>query len=120
MHEARFHDGSTIKIEVHGTGPALLLPFKPQPETGPRAESMRQWGADPALGQSLIVGLQDIFRVVAFDYEGHLQRAPRPDSLTPDTVVSDFLVIADSVGAERFAYYGYSWLGMLGLQLAIR
>ncbi len=28
--------------------------------------------------------------------------------------------MADAAGADRFAYYGYSWLAMIGLQLAIR
>jgi hypothetical protein len=27
---------------------------------------------------------------------------------------------ARAAGAERFAYYGYSWLALSGLQLAIR
>ena len=120
MPEATFHDGSTVEIEVHGRGPTLLLPVNPQPVTGPQAEVMRQWGADPALGHSLIQGLSDTFRVVAFDYEGHLLRTPQPDSLTPTNAVSDLLAIAAAAGAERFAYYGYSWLALIGLQLAIR
>ncbi|MBV9614990.1 MAG: alpha/beta hydrolase, partial [Ktedonobacteraceae bacterium] len=120
MTDATFHDGSTIEIEVNGEGPTLLLPVNPQPVTGPQAEAMRQWGADPALGHSLIAGLRDVFRVVAFDYEGHLLRTPRPDSLTPASAVSDLLAIADAAGADRFAYYGYSWLALIGLQLAIR
>ena len=120
MTDATFHDGSTIEIEVNGEGPTLLLPVNPQPVTGPQAEAMRQWGADPALGHSLIAGLSDVFRVVAFDYEGHLLRTPRSDSLTPANAVSDLLAIADAAGADRFAYYGYSWLSLIGLQLAIR
>ena len=120
MPEARLHDGSTIEIEIHGEGPALLLPVNPQPVEGPRAEELRQYGADPALGYSLIAGLSDAFRVVAFDYEGQVMRVPKPTTLTPDNVVSDLLAVADAAGAERFAYYGYSWLAMVGLQLAIR
>ena len=120
MPEATFHDGSTIEIEVNGEGPTLLLPVNPQPVTGPQAEAMRQWGADPALGHSLIAGLRDVFRVVAFDYEGHLLRTPQPDSLTPANAVADLLAIADAAEAKRFAYYGYSWLALIGLQLAIR
>jgi pimeloyl-ACP methyl ester carboxylesterase len=120
MLEATLHDGSIIEIEVDGEGPTLLLPVNPQPVTGEQAEAMRQWGADPALGHSLIVGLRDVFRVVAFDYEGHLLRTPQPDSLTPANAVSDLLAIADAAGADRFAYYGYSWLALVGLQLAIR
>lgn len=120
MPEATLHDGSTIEIEIHGTGPTLLLPVDPQPLSGPQAEEMRRYGADPALGQALIKGLCDIFRVVAFNYEGQCFRIPKPDTLTPANVVSDILAVADAVGADRFAYYGYSWLAMIGLQLAIR
>src|SRR6266699_6901767 len=120
MPEAILHDGSTIEIEVHGSGPTLLLPVNPQPVTGPLAEQMRQSGTEPALGQLLIKGLSDAFRVVAFDYEGQCLRIPKPDTLTPANAASDLLAVADAAGADRFAYYGYSWLAMIGLQLAIR
>src|SRR5213082_1103303 len=120
MTDATLHDGSTIEIEVDGEGPTLLLPVNPQPVIGPQAEAMQQWGADPALGHSLIKGLSDAFRVVAFDYEGQCLRLPKPDTLTPANAASDLLAVADAVGADRFAYYGYSWLAMIGLQLAIR
>jgi pimeloyl-ACP methyl ester carboxylesterase len=120
MPEARLHDQSTIAVEVHGRGPTLLLPVNPQPVEGPRAEELRRWGADPALGRSLIDGLSDTFRVVAFDYEGHILKVPKPDTLTPANVVGDLLAVADAAGADRFAYYGYSWLALAGLQLGIR
>jgi pimeloyl-ACP methyl ester carboxylesterase len=58
--------------------------------------------------------------VLAFDYEGHVLATPKPDTLTPVNVAGDILAVADAAGAERFAYYGYSWLAMGGLQLAIR
>jgi pimeloyl-ACP methyl ester carboxylesterase len=120
MPEAQLHDGSAIEIEVHGAGPTLLLSVNPRPVEGEQAELMRQYGADPALGQSLIKGLSDIFRVVAFDYEGQVQRVPKPETLTPANVSGDLLAVADAVGTEQFAYYGYSWLALIGLQLAIR
>src|SRR5436305_13666409 len=120
MPEATLHDGSTIEIEVHGSGPTLLLPVNPQPVIGPQAEQMRKSGTDPALGQSLIKGLSDAFGVVAFDYEGQCLRLPKPATLTPTNAANDLLAVADAAGADRFAYYGYSWLAMIGLQLAIR
>ena len=120
MPEARLHDASTIAVEVHGDGPTVLLPVNPRPVEGPQAEEMRRWGADPALGRSLIDGLSDAFRVVAFDYEGHVLQVPKPDTLTPANLVADLLAVADAAGADRFAYYGYSWLALAGLQLAIR
>jgi pimeloyl-ACP methyl ester carboxylesterase len=118
--QARLHDDSTIAVEVHGRGPVVLLPVNPRPVEGPQAEEMRRWGADPALGRTLIDGLGDAFRVVAFDYEGHLLQVPKPDTLTPANVVGDLLAVADAAGADRFAYYGYSWLAAAGLQLGIR
>ena len=42
------------------------------------------------------------------------------DSFTPDPVCGDVLAAADATGANRFAWYGYSWSGVLGLQLAAR
>jgi pimeloyl-ACP methyl ester carboxylesterase len=119
MPEARLHDGSVIEVQVHGEGPALLLPVNPRPVEGPRAEELRRWGNDPALGRSLIDGLADAYRVVAFDYEGHVLEVPKPDTLTPDNVADDFLAVADAAGAERFAWYGYSWLALAGLKLAL-
>jgi pimeloyl-ACP methyl ester carboxylesterase len=120
MPEARLHDGNVIEVQVHGQGPALLLPVNPRPVEGPQADELRRWGNDPALGRSLIDGLSDAYRVVALDYEGHVLQVPKPDTLTPDNLASDFLAVADAAGAERFAWYGYSWLALAGLQLAIR
>lgn len=120
MPAAELHDGSAIAFEVDGDGPVVLLPVNPHPVEGPQADVMREWGADPALGRSLIDGLRDAFRVVAFDYEGHVLATPKPDTLTPANVVRDVLAVADAAGADRFAYYGYSWFALCGLQLAIR
>ncbi|MEK8130751.1 alpha/beta hydrolase [Paenibacillus filicis] len=120
MMEVTLHDGHTIQVEVYGDGPSLLLPVNPHPIQGQQADEMRKWGADPALGRTLIEGLSDTYRVIAFDYEGHVMQVPKPETLTPANVTSDLLAIADSAGAGQFAYYGYSWLALAGLQLAIR
>lgn len=120
MLTATLHDGNTIDIEVQGTGPALLLPVNPIPIEGPQANEMRKWGVDPALGRSLIQGLSDEFQVVAFDYEGHVLKVPKPDTLTPANIANDLLAVVGAAGANQFAYYGYSWLALSGLQLAIR
>jgi pimeloyl-ACP methyl ester carboxylesterase len=45
---------------------------------------------------------------------------PKSDTLTPANLAGDLLAVADAAGADRFAYYGYSWLALAGLQLAIR
>jgi pimeloyl-ACP methyl ester carboxylesterase len=118
--QATLHDGNAIDVEVYGEGPTLLLPVNPRPAEGELAEQMRQYGNDPALGQSFIKGLSDAFRVVAFDYEGHVLRVPKTLTLTPENVAKDLLAIADAAGAKQFAYYSYSWLAVIGLQLALR
>ncbi|MFF2243483.1 alpha/beta fold hydrolase [Arthrobacter sp. NPDC058130] len=81
---------------------------------------MRDWGADPDLGPNLVSALSRSCRVVAADYEGHRMAHPAPHTLTPENVAADFLAIADAAHAETFGYYGYSWLALCGLQLAIR
>ncbi|UKS29727.1 alpha/beta hydrolase [Paenibacillus sp. HWE-109] len=120
MLNVKMHDGNWIHVEIKGDGPNLLLPVNPFPIEGPQAEEMLQWGVDPALGRSLIDGLCDKFRVIAFDYEGHVLSFAKPDTLTPNNITIDFLSIADTADAENFAYYGYSWLALCGMQLAIR
>jgi pimeloyl-ACP methyl ester carboxylesterase len=114
------HDGSTIEAQAQGAGPTVLLPVNPVPIVGEKADELRAWGVDPALGRTLIDSLADTFRVVAFDYEGHRMRHPAPLTLTPDNIAADLLAVADASAADTFAYYGYSWLALAGLQLAIR
>jgi pimeloyl-ACP methyl ester carboxylesterase len=120
MPAATLHDGTTVELEVHGDGPALLLPVDPRPVQGQQAEELRRYGADPALGQALIGGLRDRFRVVAFGYQEALFATPKPETLTSGNAVEDLLAVADAAGTARFAYYGYSWTAMVGLQLALR
>ena len=120
MTTATMHDGSELELEIDGEGPFLLMPVSPIPVEGEAAEEMRMWGADPARGRSLIESLRDIVTVVAFDYEGHVLAAPKPDTLTPSNLSSDVLAVADAAEADAFAYYGYSWLAVAGMQLAIR
>lgn len=114
------HDGSMLDVYIQGSGPTLLLPTNPFPAEGDEVESLRGWGIDPQRGKAFLDGLSDAFRVVVFDYENHVLAHPMPKSLTPENIAKDFLAVADVVGADRFTYYGYSWLGLSGLQLAIR
>lgn len=119
-HKTTLHDGKTIVVEVYGSGPAILLPVNTRVAEGSEGEAKRKWGMDPALGRSLVDGLSDKFTVVAFDYEGYRIEHPAPDTLTPDNIARDILAVADAAGVDRFAYYGYSWLAVCGMQLAIR
>ena len=120
MPHATLHDGSTIPIAVAGHGPAVVLPVRDEPYGEPTTASMRAWGGDPDVGPTLIDGLAPLFRVIAADYEGHRMANPAPDTLTPDALAADALAIADAAGARTFAWYGYSWLALTGLQLALR
>ena len=117
---AVLHDGTTIRITVHGDGPALLVPARLEPHPPAEAETMRLWGGDPDLGPNLVNGLAGSNRVIVADYEGHRMAHPAPETLTPANVAADLLAIADAAGADVFGYYGYSWLALSGLQLAIR
>lgn len=117
---AVLHDGSTISISVQGDGPALVVPARLEPYPPAEAETMRLWGGDPELGPNLVNGLAGSNRVIVADYEGHRMAHPAPETLTPENVAADLLAIADAAGADVFGYYGYSWLALSGLQLAIR
>lgn len=118
--EAVLHDGTTIRVTVHGDGPAVLLPVSLATHTTAEAETLRQWGGDPDLGPALINGIALTNRVIAADYEAHRMANPAPRTLTPGNLAKDLLAIADAAGVGRFAYYGYSWLALTGLQLALR
>ncbi|KQR80181.1 hypothetical protein ASF98_19490 [Arthrobacter sp. Leaf337] len=118
--EAVLHDGSRIALTVQGEGPALLLPVRLEPYGTVEAETMRRWGGDPDVGLALVRGLSGTNRVIAADYEGHRMAHPAADTLTPDHLAADLLAIADAAGAHAFGYYGYSWLALSGLQLALR
>jgi pimeloyl-ACP methyl ester carboxylesterase len=118
--EAVLHDGTTIPITIHGRGRSLLLPVRVAAHPAAEADTMRQWGADPDLGPTLVHGLARTHRVIAADYEGHRMGHPAPHTLTPGNVAADLLAIADAGGADKFVYYGYSWLALSGLQLALR
>ena len=118
--QATLHDGSRIPVAIAGDGPAVVLPVRHESYDEPTAAAMRAWGGDPDVGPTLIAGLASRFRVVAADYEGHRMANPAPDTLTPDALAADALAIADAAGAGTFAWYGYSWLALTGLQVALR
>jgi pimeloyl-ACP methyl ester carboxylesterase len=108
---ARAHDGAPIEIRIHGTGPTLLMHALPA-YPGLDAPSLEiKSRVDPAL----VDALSGRYRLVMSDYPGQA----KPDTLTPENVVKDLLAIADAADAERFAWCGYSWTAVIGLQLAI-
>lgn len=94
-----------VRHEVHGAGPTLII------------GSPITLSAAGAICTGYLNGLTDQYRVILMDY-------PSPDedpgSFTPERVSADMLAVADAVGADRFAWYGFSWGGVVGLQLAAR
>jgi pimeloyl-ACP methyl ester carboxylesterase len=61
------------------------------------------------------------YRVLRVDYPGiGGSRDIAPEALTADRVCADLLAVASAAGFERFAYWGHSWGGAVGLQLAHR
>ncbi len=65
--------------------------------------------------------LTDRYRVLLVDYPSiGRSRDIAPQDLTADRVCADLLGVATAAGFARFAYWGYSWGGNAGLQLATR
>jgi pimeloyl-ACP methyl ester carboxylesterase len=81
-------------------------------------------GADPmaALRRQYLDRLVDRYRVIILDYPPSPGENPQTliDASTPDRICRDILAAADTAGAERFAWFGYSGGGIIGLQLASR
>ncbi|MDM5189012.1 alpha/beta hydrolase [Bacillus sp. DX4.1] len=118
----KLNDGSELEVGLIGNpnGKVIMLPIAKKSIYGKEAENLKLWGVDPELGMNFIEGLSDKFQVLHFDYEGHLFDNPNPNNLTPENITKDLLLIADKMGIGNFSYYGYSWLALVGLQLAIR
>jgi pimeloyl-ACP methyl ester carboxylesterase len=110
MATAVVHDGVTVEITSHGEGPAVLMHPLPRYTESDGAEL----DLKARLDRALVEQLSDRFRLIMFEYPG----APKPETLTIANVVPDLLAIADAAGAERFAWCGYSWTGIIGLHLA--
>lgn len=115
-------DGTEIKVGLVGNPDfkTIMLPVAKESVYGQEAENLKLWGVDPELGKHFIDGLLDEFQVLYFDFEGHRFQNPNPENLTPDNIVNDLILIADEMNVNKFSYYGYSWLALVGLQLAIR
>lgn len=105
-----------VHWELHGSGTPLLigLPLMASHTEifGAEAEPMRRGYLDR---------LVDRYAVLLVDYPSiGASRDIAPEDLTAERVVSDLLGVASAAGFDRFAYWGYSWGGAVGLQLAHR
>jgi pimeloyl-ACP methyl ester carboxylesterase len=100
----------------YGSGPALLL--------GPPFFAVTWAGVDPiaALRRQYLDRLVDRYRVIILEYPPSPGANPQHliDASTPDRICQDILAGASVAGAERFAWFGYSGGGIIGLQLASR
>lgn len=115
-------DESKLKVGLVGNpdSTTIMLPVAKESVYGQEAENLKLWGVDPELGKHFVEGLMDKFQILYFDYEGHRLKHPNPENHTPECIVKDLLIIADEMNVKKFSYYGYSWLALVGLQLAIR
>jgi pimeloyl-ACP methyl ester carboxylesterase len=105
-----------VFFELHGQGQPLLITLPLM------ASHVQIFGeaARPML-DGYLNRLTDRYRVLLVDHPNIGQsRETLPQELTADRVCADLLGVATAAGFERFAYWGYSWSGAVGLQLAAR
>src|SRR5262245_39840921 len=103
-----------MRFELYGEGPCLFVGWPLRATTSPPA-------VDPAapVRQRYLDQLTDAYRVVLMDYPPTGYDATAViDSFTPVRVCAEILAVADAASIDRFAWYGYSWGGVVGLQLA--
>lgn len=106
---ATAHNGDDIYFATRGSGPAVMLfNANPRPPEHPARERLLTFA------EGMVAGLADRFQVVLPAYP----ETPKDGTLTPDAVTADLLAIADAAGADHFAFWGHSWGGVIGLQLA--
>lgn len=107
-----------VHFQLHGPtdGVPLFLGF---PLMASHAEIFGEGGWHTLRGY--LDALTDRYLVLLADYPSIGQSASIPtDQLTADRVCEDLLGVADAAGFDRFAWWGYSWGGAVGLQLASR
>jgi pimeloyl-ACP methyl ester carboxylesterase len=107
---------SGVHYELHGQGRPLMICL---PLMASQAEIFGPESLDMLRGY--LSQLTDRYRVLLLDYPSiGRSRDISPGDLTADRVSADLLSVADSAGLSRFSYWGYSWGGAVGLQLASR
>lgn len=117
------HDGLPIYYEVHGKGDKFLM--LGTGTAGPRPMSLAYGIEVPdafkesfsTAKQKYIDELGDDYRLIFVEYPG---LDPKMYTLTPATMTRDYLAVADAAGADEFAWAGFSWGCVCGLQIALR
>ena len=111
-----FDNGTGIYYELHGSGRPLLVTLPLM------ASHVEIFGKGAKLMRDGYLNrLTERYRVLLVDYPSiGRSRDIAPQELTVDRVCADLLRVATAGGFDRFAYWGYSWSGAVGLQLAVR
>lgn len=105
-----------VYYEVHGSGRPLFLGF---PLMASYAEIFG--AANAPVRSGYLDRLTDRYRVLLVDYPSIGKSGSIPvTELTADRVCADLFGVADAAGFDRFAWWGFSWGGAVGLQLASR
>jgi pimeloyl-ACP methyl ester carboxylesterase len=105
-----------MHAEIYGDGPWLFVGWPIRTRNTPP-----QFDPAASVRDGYLERLTDAYHVVLMDYPPTGDDATDVvDSFTPERVCEDVLAAADACGADRFAWYGYSWSAVVGLQLAAR
>jgi pimeloyl-ACP methyl ester carboxylesterase len=103
-----------IHFEVFGRSAPLMLGYPIMLDVDPS-----DLGAQALDGY--LARLTDRYRVLVMAYPNRREnKTGSLPLLTADQVCHDLISIADAAGFERFAWWGFSWGGLVGLQLASR
>jgi dienelactone hydrolase len=105
---------SCFTFKTSGQGFPLFLGY-------PVSASLSAHDPHGAIAQGYVERLSERYRVLVVDYPGEGENAVvAPDEFTADRACQDLLEVADAAGFERFAWWGFSWGAIIGLQLACR
>jgi pimeloyl-ACP methyl ester carboxylesterase len=107
---------SGVYFDVLGQGPAVVIGL-------PLMASHNEVFGDAMMPvfSGYVGPLKDRFSLILVDYPSiGKSRDIAPEDLTADRVCADLLSVATAAGHDRVAYWGYSWSGAVGLQLAAR
>lgn len=99
----------TAHYEVHGDGGIPLILGYPVMASATAVDPAR------AVLKGYLACLTDRYRVLVMDYP-----PADTDEFTAQRVCDDMLAVADAAGFHRFIWWGFSWGGLVGLQLASR
>lgn len=121
---AETDDGVQLYYQLHGPAdaPTILVGY---PWTSGWSDIMEEMGAGrfgEQAGQEIIAQLTTRYRVLLVDYPRGTgaSSGPLPDDLTPETVASDYVAVADAAGVDRFVAMGFSWSAGFGIHAASR